>query len=429
VVSFVGAGGKTSAMFRLASELRAAGWRVVSTTTTHLAEAQTSAAPCVLKADEVSRLQPSLERFGHCLIVGNLATEGKVCGVSPERVASFQALPAVDAVLVEADGSRMRSFKAPGEHEPVVPPVTTHLVSVVGIDAIGIPLDAGHAHRPEQVARLAGAVLGSPITVETVARVMLHAEGGAKNRPAGAVWTPLINKIDCEEGMERARALAERLLLDTEVQTVLLGSMLSELPVREGRCRIAGIVLAAGQARRYGATKQLVPWDGRTLVERAARTAIDAGLNPVVVVTGHDAGRVGSAVAGLPVRVIYNAEFAAGLSTSVRAGIEALPARTGAVVFLLSDQPGAAPGIVTALAQRHRETLARIIVPTYLGRRGNPVLLDAALFPELVKIVGDMGGRALIDRHPGSLLTVPVEDPGILEDIDTPEDHDLLRQS
>jgi molybdenum cofactor cytidylyltransferase len=427
VVSFVGAGGKSSAMFRLASELRGIGWRVVTTTTTHLAESQTSTAPCLLNAAELPGLQSSLDQFGHCLIVGAPDEGGKVQGVSLELVASLQAIPGVDAVLVEADGSRLRSFKAPAEHEPVVPPVTTHLVSVVGIDVIGRALESAFTHRPEQIALLAAATLGSPITIETIARVMLHPEGGAKNRPPDADWTLLVNKVDCEGGMSNSRALAERLLRHPAVRSVLLGSMLSERPVREVHSRVAGIVLAAGRSSRFGATKQIVSWKDSTLVERAAQTALNAGLHPVVVVTGHDADRVGAAVAGLPVQVCFNAEFAAGLSTSVRKGIEALPAPTGAAVFLLADQPGATPQVVRAIVQRHRETLAPAVVPTYRGRRGNPVLFDAALFPELKRIEGDAGGRVLLDKHPGSFVPVPVEEPAILQDIDTREDHRRLQ--
>lgn len=429
VVSFVGAGGKTSAMFRLATELRATGWRIVTTTTTHLAEAQVSTTPSVLRVAELSSLKSRLDSFGQCLIIGPPAEGGRVRGVSTGVIAALQARPDVDAVLVEADGSRMRSFKAPAEHEPVVPHVTTHLIPMVGMDVIGRALDARHVHRPEQVAHLAGAAVGGQITVDTVARILVHPEGGAKHRPAGAELVPLLNKVDCVEGMRHARALAEMLLRDTATQAVLLASMHSEPPVREVPSRTAGIVLAAGQAARFGATKQLMPWKDSTLVECAARVALDAGLHIVIVVTGHDADRVGAAVAGLPVHVVFNPEFAAGLSTSVRRGIAALPAGTGAALFLLADQPGVTPEVVEALVQTHRETLAPVVLPTYQGRRGNPILFDESLFGELARLEGDVGGRVLLGKYEGAVVSVPVEEPGILEDIDRPEDHQRLHRS
>lgn len=429
VVSFVGAGGKTSAMFRLSAELAGIGWRVVTTTTTHLAEAQVSLAPSVLRADELPSLKSRLDEFGHCLIIGPQHDQGRVRGVSTEFVAALHARPDVDAVLVEADGSRMLPFKAPAQHEPVVPQVTTHLIPMAGVEVIGRSLDAGHAHRPELVAQLAATALGSPITIETVARILIHQNGGAKHRPPGAELVPLLNKVDCEEGMSHGRALAERLLRDPAVQAVLLGSMLAAQPVCEVRSRVAGIVLAAGQATRFGATKQLMPWKDSTLVERAAHVALDAGLHSVVVVTGHDADPVRAAVAGLPVQVVFNPEFAVGLSTSVRKGIAALPEGFSAALFLMADQPGVTSEVVRALVQTHRETLAPIVLPTYQGRRGNPVLFDKSLFDELTRIEGDIGGRMLLEKYAGSLARVPVEDPGILEDIDTPEDLQRLRPS
>jgi molybdenum cofactor cytidylyltransferase len=429
VVSFVGAGGKTSAMFRLASELGGIGWRVVTTATTHLGEAQVSTAPSVLGPEELPMLKARLDEFGHCLIIGSPDGQGRVRGVSTEIIAALHARADVDAVLVEADGSRMRAFKAPAEHEPVVPHVTTHLVPTVGVEVIGRSLDAKNVHRPERVAHLASATLGSPITIETIARILVHPNGGAKHRPSGAELVPLLNKVDSEDGMLHVGALAERLLRDAAVRRVLLGSMLSGMPVREVHSRVAGIVLAAGQATRFGATKQLMPWKDSTLVERAAQAALDAGLRCVIVVTGQDADRVGAAVAGLPVQVAFNSEFAIGLSTSMRRGIAALPAGIDAALFLLADQPGVTPEVVKALVQAHRKTLAPIVLPTYKGHRGNPVLFDVSLFHELTKIEGDVGGRALLEKHAGSLVRVPVEEPGILEDIDTSEDHRRLRQS
>ena len=425
VVSFVGAGGKTSAMFRLAAELVENGWRVVTTTTTHLGEEQVSAAPSALRPEELPMLRSRLDEFGHCLIVGSPDYQGRVRGVLTEFVAALHARADVDAVLVEADGSRLHAFKAPAEHEPVVPYVTTHLVPTVGMEVIGRSLDGEYVHRPERVSQLASTALGSPITIETVARVLAHPNGGGKQRPPDAELVPLLNKVDCTDGMLHAGALAGRLLRDVAVRRVILGSMVAGMPVREVHSRVAGIVLAAGQATRFGSIKQLMPWRDSTLVARAAQVALDSGLDCVIVVTGQDADRVGAAVASLPVQVVFNPAFAAGQSSSMRCGLAALPPGIDAALFLLADQPGVTAEVVAALIQEHRKTLAPIALPTYEGRRGNPVLFDASLFQELTRIEGDVGGRVLIERHAGSLHRVPVAEPGILEDIDTSED--LLR--
>jgi molybdenum cofactor cytidylyltransferase len=239
----------------------------------------------------------------------------------------------------------------------------------------------------------------------------------------------LLNKVDCGKEMLQARALAERLLLDAAVRRAMLGSMLAETPVREVFSRVAGIVLAAGRASRFGATKQLTLWKDSTLVERAVHVALEAGLHTVIVVTGHDAERVEAVVAGLPVQVAFNSEFPAGLSTSMRRGLASLPVGIDAAVFLLADQPGVTSEVVKALVQKHRETLAPIVLPTFQGRRGNPVLFDISLFDELEGVEGDVGGRAILEKHASSLVCVPVEEPGILVDIDTRADLGRLQQS
>jgi molybdenum cofactor cytidylyltransferase len=424
VVSFVGAGGKTSAMLRLARELRAIGWRIVVTTTTHLAETQVSSLPGLLRSEELQRLSSRLDEFGQCIIVGSPDDQGRVQGVSPGVIADLHARSDVDAILVEADGSRSRPFKAPAEHEPVVPPATTHLIPTVGVEILGQTLNDTNVHRPERVAHLAATALGSPITIETVARILVHPWGGAKHLPAGAQMVPLINKVDRDEVTTEAQALAERLLDDGATRRVLLASRLCATPVCEVRARVAGIVLAAGRATRFGATKQLMPWRDSTLVGRAAQVALDAGLRSVIVVTGHEADRVGAAVAGLPVQVVFNAAYASGQSSSMKRGLAALPAGFDAAIFLLADQPGVTPEVVKALVQAHRTTLAPVVLPTCAGRRGNPVLFDVSLFPEMAGIEGDVGGRALLDKYAGALECVPVEEPGILADIDTPEDRD-----
>ena len=190
-----------------------------------------------------------------------------------------------------------------------------------------------------------------------------------------------------------------------------------------GGGKTAGIVLAAGRSSRFGRVKQLLPWGETTLVGHVVDLALDSGLDPVIVVTGSDAEHVAAALHGRPVRTVFNPDFSGGQSTSIRRGIEALPQNTGAVIFLLADQPGVTREVVRRLIQSHGETLAPIVLPTYQGKRGNPVLFDASVFGDLKNLAGDLGGRALFKGYDASILRVAVDEPGILIDIDTPEDY------
>jgi molybdenum cofactor cytidylyltransferase len=434
VVALVGGGGKTTAMFRLASELTAQGKRVVTTTTTRIFAAQIALAPQHLihpaeqPADELlSRLSRALAAQSHVLVVGVPDYQaGKAFGVDPAVAEAIAGLPEVDAVLVEADGSRMRPFKAPAEHEPVVPMCTTLLVPVVGVDALGRPLTDEHVHRAERVAALAGVAPGVAVTPEIVAAVLAHPQGGLKGLPPGARAVPLVNKVESAAEGAAARDLAGRLLAHPQIDSVVVGAAGRADPAAEVYGRVAAVVLAAGGAERFGATKQLLPWAGGTLLSHAVDVALASQAGPVVVVLGHQADVCRAALGDRPVMVVHNMDWEQGQSTSVKAGLAALPATIGAALFLLADQPGVTPAVVDALIERHRATLAPVVWPEYEGRRGNPVLFDRATFPDFMRLSGDVGGRPVLQAYAGRAERVSVADPGVLVDVDTPGDYEQV---
>jgi probable selenium-dependent hydroxylase accessory protein YqeC len=236
VVAFVGGGGKTAAMFRLAREIAARGEHVLTTTTTHIFAAQIAQAPAHVVADDATRenLSAALAAHRHVLVVGATdAGSGRAGGVSLELFRRLRAWFPDVCLLNEADGSRMRPFKAPAAHEPVIPVETTLVVPVVGADVFGRPLDAEHVHRPELVSVLSGAPLGAPITPEIVAGVLAHPAGGRKSVPAGARVVVLINKVETLPDRKPARDTAERLLREPAVDAVLLAGVRGDDPVLE----------------------------------------------------------------------------------------------------------------------------------------------------------------------------------------------------
>ena len=439
VVALVGGGGKTTTMFRLADELAAAGRRVVTTMTTKIFVGQMERAPArlVLEGEGalLAQLSQALADHGHILVAGGTIVEqDKVQGVPPALLDRIAAHPAVDAVIVEADGSRRLPFKAPTAHEPVIPSSATVVVPIVGLDILGCPLTVEHVHRPERVAALTGVALGDYITPAMIATVLAHPEGGGKGVPAAARLIPFLNKAEDEACLAAVREIARLLLTHPRVDSVLIGAAQAADPVREVWGRVDAIVLAAGQAQRFGALKQILPWQGVPLVARVAGQALACpDVGRVVVTVGAEAEQVRAALAGLDVQVASVPDWAAGQSRSVRTGLQAiltpsseLPAqergRGGeALLFLLADQPGVSPGLLSALIQRHRETLAPIVAPRYREQRGNPVLFDAATFPEFARLDGDIGARPIIQRHRDEIAWVDWPTPEILQDIDTLE--------
>ena len=191
--------------------------------------------------------------------------------------------------------------------------------------------------------------------------------------------------------------------------------------------KIAAIDLAAGQSRRMGPkNKLLLPIDGAAMVRHAAGSVLASAARPVIAVTGHEADRVMAALAGLDVKCVHNAEYAAGLSTSLHRGLAAVPADADGVVVCLGDMPRVAPAVIDKLIAAFNPLEGRAIcVPTWHGKRGNPVLFAARFAAEIQEIAGDVGARYLLGEYPELVCEVEIDgidaQGGIFMDVDTPE--------
>ncbi|HEU4728095.1 MAG TPA: NTP transferase domain-containing protein, partial [Kofleriaceae bacterium] len=183
---------------------------------------------------------------------------------------------------------------------------------------------------------------------------------------------------------------------------------------------IAAIVLAAGRASRMGSNKLVAELDGEPIVRRTVRAVLGSRARPVIVVTGHEAEAVRGALAGLDVRCVHNPDYAEGMSTSLRVGLAAAGAASAALICL-GDMPRLRAEHFDAVIDAFRAgDPTEIIVPTADRKRGNPVLWPRTYFAEIAALSGDVGARALIDRHADQVRLVAIDDPAILVDVDTP---------
>lgn len=436
-IALTGAGGKSTLLFRLGGEL-AASRQTLLTTTTHLGTWQADLAPFTLvSANEalmLAELPVSLRGYRQVLATAGPAAEpDRLRGLSPQTVCRLAGLPEVEALVVEADGSRQRPLKAPASHEPAVPPCATHVITVVGMDALGRPLTAEHVHRPELVASLTGLPLGDAITPLAIARLAVHPQGGLKGHPAAAQSLLYLNLMEQPDPalLAAARWIAAAVLRSPaggqRYRSVLIGSPRAATPATEVHGRVAAVVLAAGRGSRLAGDlpKPLLPWrDGGTLVGRAVDSALAAdGVDEVLAVVGYQAGTVEAALASRPVRIVHSLAWQEGQAASVRAAIAALPADASAALFLLADQPTVTAQTIGALIEAHRRSLAPAVAPIYQGgRRGNPVLFDRAAFADLAALTGDAGGRALLEPLGDRVLHVAIDQPQP-EGIETWEDY------
>jgi molybdenum cofactor cytidylyltransferase len=256
--------------------------------------------------------------------------------------------------------------------------------------------------------------------------------GAARGRPV--VGAPGCARSPKENGFDW---VLMRLLAGLEVPREAItgmgvGGLLMEIvtrpqprdePVAAGAQSIAAIVLAAGRSTRMGGSNKLIAEiGGKPLVRIAAEQALASRAKPVIVVTGHQREQVEAALAGLPVKLVHNPDFAEGLGTSVRAGIAAVPASADGAVICLGDMPQVDAELINRLiAAFAPDQGALAVIPTLNGKRGNPVLWSRRFFPDLMAIEGDVGARNLIGRYGEAVIEVPVTGKAALTDIDTQE--------
>jgi molybdenum cofactor cytidylyltransferase len=433
-VAFIGAGGKTTAMFQLARQLPPP---VIITATSHLGAWQLGLADQYI----ITESPAPLEKLEHGL-KGVILITGEMDGDRTKPIninllnwlkgfCDYHSIP----LLIEADGSRGRPLKAWAEHEPSIPNFVELVVQVVGLSGLGKTLNEENVHRPEIFSRLSGLHVGESITSEPLVQILTSPEGGLKNIPANARRVLLLNQADTHELQSAAQRLSQ--LLMPPYHAVVISSLEQEktFAVHEP---IAGIILAAGESSRFGQTKQLLDWKGQPFVRAVAKTALEAGLAPVIVITGANAEKVTSAVNDLNILLIHNEEWKNGQGSSIKAGVAALtPASTtallsakvpegnaGGAIFLLADQPQVTTSILRALVEKHAEGLYPIVAPMVIDRRANPVLFDRITFPDLMQLEGDVGGRAIFHKHRVEYL--PWHDDRLLLDVDTPEMYQRL---
>ena len=195
------------------------------------------------------------------------------------------------------------------------------------------------------------------------------------------------------------------------------------------RVPVSAVLLAAGLSRRMGAVNKLhIPVDGEPLVRRSARRLAEAGLREVVVVVGHEAEQTAALIEDLPVRTVVNADYASGQMSSVHRGLEGLSEPCAGVMVCLSDLPLLEPDDIAFIAESFVAGCERpLLVPTWDGRRGNPIVMSWAQREAILAGGRNLGCRRLIENNPELVWTLPMPNDHCVVDLDSPEDYRQLR--
>jgi molybdenum cofactor cytidylyltransferase len=186
---------------------------------------------------------------------------------------------------------------------------------------------------------------------------------------------------------------------------------------------VSAILLAAGQSKRMGELKQLMPFGQSTIVEQAVDNLLGSAVDEVIVVVGYRAEDVVKAVAAKPIKLVINPDYAQGMSTSIIAGLNLVHSGVRGVMLALGDQPLVDSQTISRLIDEFYNHDKGIVVPTYQGRRGHPIIFAIKYKEKLLKLGGDVGGRKIIKDNPDDVLDVAVDSESVVADFNTTDDY------
>lgn len=432
VVALVGAGGKTATMMALGHELAEAGWRVLATTTTRISTEQLEMMPRALTVDVgAGAISDALNAERFIFVYGDIRGI-KVHGPPLSQISWLLDSVDADLLLIEADGARRLPFKAPHDHEPVIPPETTLVIPIAALAVLGQPLDDDHVYNAQAMIDRFGFYPGSPVKSPWVAQVMRDEMMGLRGVPEQARVMIFLNGTPAAGYVRaRARLIARLILRSARVQGVVLGSARAADPVVEVQRPVGAVVLAAGMSTRMGQAKVLLPWlNDKPILEHIIDQLRTARVDHIVVVTGHYADDVRRVAERMGVETVHNPDYAQGeMLSSLQAGLRAMPDNIAAAMSVLGDQPRIESRIVAQVMMAYAEGKGEIIAPSYQRRRGHPILISRRFWPELLALGTGGAPRDVINAHADQIGYVEVDTDSVLRDVDTMQDYQQERRN
>jgi molybdenum cofactor cytidylyltransferase len=344
-------------------------------------------------------------------------------------------------------GTLLPALRCPHAEEPIAAALRSlldqgaDLLLVVGASAVVDRRDVG----PAGVVRAGGQILHFGMPVDPGNLICL---GRIGDRPAlvlpGCARSPALNGID----FVLSRLFAGIPVRPADVMRMGVGGLLKEMEARplpraaapatprtggapRSAPRIAAVVLAAGKSSRMAPHNKLLVTDraGKPMIARVVDNVLSSGARPIIVVTGHMAPEIEQALGGRPVRFVHAPDYAAGLSASLKAGIAAVPQESAGAVVCLGDMPLVTGRMIDRLLAAYDPDEGRLIVlPTYQGKQGNPMLWDRRFFTEILEASGDAGARFLVSHHMEAVAEVAMDEDAVLRDFDTPDSLATLPQ-
>lgn len=433
IISFYGAGGKTTLLYSLASEMISAGKKVLITTTTKMYFPTGITLFTDRNIDEaLPAIADHFKYNAEAFLGSELVSGNKIKGIDKDSLNLLLKIPDL-TILVEADGAKGFPLKGYRVDEPAIPPCSDLIIPVIGADALGRSLDAGSVHCIKELLQATNIPAGKIIDEQVLSEIYLMMLSMGLAQAKNARVDLILNKCDLLSNFGNSAAVLLSALNRNIDRTgcLLLTEAKNSNPVkgifpllkRSHSPEVSAVILAAGKSSRMGQDKLKMPVEGETMLEITLKRVIEAGVEDIIVVAKPGSEWFKS-LEGYPCRVVESPDYSTGMAESLKAGLNSVSARSQAVLFVLADQPFVPRSVYELLINSYRSSLKLATCPVYRRQRGNPVIFDRRTWPDLFKITGDQGGKSVIEQLPAEELNlVPTESSEILQDIDTPADY------
>ena len=427
VLSVVGGGGKTSLIFRMMEELTAVGKKVLITTTTHMAYEPDR--PFAEGGDIIS-IKQNLEEHGYTIAAALDREKCKISALPEEKLKEIKAL--ADVILIEADGAKRCPLKVPASWEPVIWKPTDLVIAVAGMDAAGKPIREV-CHRPENVADFLGKETEEKVTEEDIVRIAVSTEA-LRKCVDGREYRVLLNKSDIPGKSQVAERIADR--LEEQGIHAAWGSLKGRdyyifgeaetgsnkaAQMQSKRVKLAFIMLAAGNSRRFGSNKLMYEVDGVPMYQRTLRQLRKAAEkipdSRIILVTQPQYSEIIDVVKGTGAEVLFNPQPERGIASSMQIGLESAK-DADACMFTVADQPWLTAETIIALYDAFQSENKGMACTRHGEKTGNPCVFSKKYYKELMEITGDRGGKQVIKRHPEDVVYSKISDERELQDVD-----------
>ncbi len=420
-IAFIGSGGKTSLIFSIAKELFPE--KCVITTTTKMAMSEVAMADHSIQLDHIDNLDlDKLKKIS--IIYQRDFAEGpvKIIGLPAKPLREFSRKLKKEGIplLIEADGSKRKPLKFPGDNEPNIPEFVNKVCVVVGLSALGKPFSSEIVHRFEYFSNYLKINAGEVISPEHLFNYLVLPNGGLKSIPPRAEKILFLHQSDCLVDFDQINEIA--LKLQSQYDQVILSRIENgELIIDAHWGKIGCVILAAGEGRRFGGPKQLALFNQKTFIENVIENAQKMNFVDIVLVLGAYYKEILAVVSKDNIHITENKNWRKGQSTSVKAGIEFFGKnKPEAILFLLVDQPQINEDLIKNTLNKYAYTKADIIVHEFNGKNRHPTLFSKNTFKKLIQIKGEEGGRQIFKDF--NLLKIKINDPYMAQDIDTKEE-------